>query len=192
MISSLDTSILINFQKGHQRAFNRVFEYYYRQILFFCTNLIGSPPDAEEIASETFSKLFERHQHFNSASNIKAFLYITARNACFNHLRDTKRMQARQGNLESEMDVEDIGYLQQIKGEVLNEIYYEVRQLPQRCKKIFELLYFEDLTPAQVAEQLGISIDTVYSQKRHALKILRLAVSCFLLAFYLLRKMAAG
>lgn len=181
----LESTILENFQKGQRRAFNHVFYAYYRQIFHFCNRLIGSEPDADEIASETFSKLFERSKQFNTENNIRAFLYITARNACFNYLRDQKNRPVSYESIEGQL--QDLAELQQVKSEVLASVYHQVRKLPGKCKKIFELLYFEELTPVEVAAQLNIDIDTVYSQKRNAIKLLRLALGSVILLFYIFR-----
>lgn len=185
MIALLESAIVENFQKGHPKAFNQVFSQYYQQVYYFCNKLIGSPSDADEIASETFSKLFERHRHFATENNIRAFLYLTARNACFNYLRDHKHQRFSHEPLEDQF--QELADTQQVKSEVLSTVYHHIRRLPERCKQVFELLYFEDLTPAEVASKLGITVDTVYSQKRYAIRILRLALASVFLFFYLIR-----
>lgn len=180
----LNSNTLENFQKGQPKAFNRVFYAYYRQVFHFCSRLIGSDPDADDITSETFSKLFERYKQFQTENNIRAFLYVTARNACFNYLRDQKNKRVSYAPLETQFD--EIAELQQVKSEALASVYHQIKKLPGECKKIFELLYFEDMSPVEVASQLNIKVGTVYSQKRNAIKLLRLALGSIVLLFYII------
>jgi RNA polymerase sigma factor (sigma-70 family) len=52
----------------------------------------------------------------------------------------------------------------------------EVEQLPQIRKKIFKLIFVEGLTTGEIAEQLGITVDTVRVQKARALNSIRTTI----------------
>jgi RNA polymerase sigma-70 factor (ECF subfamily) len=59
-----------------------------------------------------------------------------------------------------------------VKAEVLARIYRAVETLPDGCKKIFEMSYFEELKNPEIAEILEITVNTVKTQKYRAIKIL--------------------
>jgi RNA polymerase sigma-70 factor (ECF subfamily) len=48
---------------------------------------VSSQQDGEDLVKDTFVKLWQTHADFDTPQNIKAFLYITTRNACLNFLR---------------------------------------------------------------------------------------------------------
>ena len=54
-----------------------------------------------------------------------------------------------------------------------------LRQLPPRMRTVLVLRYYDDLTEAQIAEALGISVGTVKSQAARALAKLREAMASY-------------
>jgi RNA polymerase sigma-70 factor (ECF subfamily) len=64
-----------------------------------------------------------------------------------------------------------------MKDEIVETISNAIENLPEECRKIFKLLIYEELKPADVAEMLQISVSTVYNQKSRALQALRIMLS---------------
>ena len=177
MNQEIDSVVLLNFQTGDPHAFKQVYNHFYQRLYYFSKKIVANQEDAEDIVLNTFIKLFERHQHFNSFSNIKAFLYIAIRNACLDNLRAAKWRNDKQKEYATTIQDEyNLKYEYEIEGELLEAIHTAINDLPDVCQKIFKMLYFEELKPAAIAKQLNISVDTVYSQKRRALQILRMAL----------------
>lgn len=174
--AQIDSTTLQKFREGDRKAFNAVFQHFNHPIKYFCFKLTGNKEDAEEIALQTLHKLLLFHDKFETEPNMRAFLYITARNACFDYLRTLKRKNEKQKKLAQDMMLADeMLQYPAMEGEILQAVYQEISKLPPSCKKVFTLLYVEDLTPQEVAAQMKITVDNVYSQKRNALKMLRLA-----------------
>jgi RNA polymerase sigma factor (sigma-70 family) len=61
-----------------------------------------------------------------------------------------------------------------IRAEVIGEIQRSIEDLPEGCKVVIKLAFTEGLKNEEIAKALGISINTVKSQKQRALKLLRL------------------
>jgi len=57
------------------------------------------------------------------------------------------------------------------------EIDAAIDSLPERCRLVFVLSRFEEMSYKQIAEQLDISIKTVENQISKALKSLRVALA---------------
>jgi RNA polymerase sigma factor (sigma-70 family) len=60
-----------------------------------------------------------------------------------------------------------------IRSEVLAEIHKAITLLPGSCQQIFRMSYLDDMKNNQIADVLGISVNTVKTQKQRALKVLR-------------------
>jgi RNA polymerase sigma-70 factor (family 1) len=169
--------LLSGFQQGDPDAFEQIFKHFYRDISYFTEKVTGNKQEAEDITIQTFTKLFERYQLFNSLANIRAFLYVTARNASFNYLRDIKRLSSRQQEFMSHFEDENNLENEEIKAETLKTIYAAIENLPDECKKIFKLIYLEGLSNPDIAALLNISEATIRSQKRRALQLLKLSLA---------------
>lgn len=168
---AIDFSIA-DFQNGRVDAFRYVFDLYYDTIHLFAYNLVKSEGEARDISTETFIKVWKLHKNFESLSSIKSFLYITARNASLDYLRAMQRQRIAHQEiryLEKEEDVEN----EMVAAEVFHELSRQIEELPPQCQKIFKLIYFKNLSTAEVAGQLNITNQNVLNQKARAIEILR-------------------
>lgn len=174
---------LTAFNQGNSNAFRFIFESY-NKILFTCSmQLVKDKEQAEDIVSEAFTKLWQRHDVFQTEEHIKAFLFVATRNASLNYLRHIQRKTASQSELsylQKDKDDQDI-ITDMIEGELLRKIYPVIETLPNKCKTIFKLIYFEDASTDEVAEKLHITPRNVLNQKRRAIQLLkkRLLVAVF-------------
>ena len=175
---------LTAFNQGNDRAFQVIFEQY-NKVLFTCAiQLVKDKEQAEDIVSETFAKLWQRHEVFQTEDHVKAFLFVTTRNASLNYLRHIQRKTASQSELsylQKDKDDQDI-ITDMIEGELLKKIYPLIETLPDKCRKIFKLIYFEDASTDEVAEKLRITPRNVLNQKRRAILLLKkkLLVAAFI------------
>lgn len=147
---------------------------FFPSLSFFAKRLVDNDGEGEDIAADSFVKLLNRYDSFDSLPNIKAFLYITTRNACLNYLRYSQRQYAekREMNRMQERTAEHaLSYM--VHAEVLREVEFEIDQLPNRCKEIFKLIYYERRSADDIADMLGISINTVWVQRAKAIQLIR-------------------
>jgi RNA polymerase sigma-70 factor (ECF subfamily) len=172
--------IIAGFQQGSKDAFAEVYNAHYSRLYAFIKKLVDDKEEAQDIAAETFVKLWKLHANFNTAENIKAFLYITARNACMDFLRYRKRQITNK---------QEFGYVQlqqegmistsndEIKTLVLKQIHSEIENLPAQCKRIFKMAWLEGKKNAEIASVMDLTEQTIRNQKARAVKILRLALA---------------
>ncbi|PTR01558.1 RNA polymerase sigma-70 factor (ECF subfamily) [Mucilaginibacter yixingensis] len=161
---------IANFRNGDVNAFKLIFEEYYQRLSYFTRTIVGDE-EAEDIVQETFVKLWERADTFDNTTSIKAFLYLTAKNACLNVTRHNKIIKLHETQA-TEVS-EDNLLFNIIRHEVIGEIRAAVDQLPEGYRKVIYLSYFEGKTNQETAEMLNISINTVKTQKLRGFKILR-------------------
>lgn len=128
------------------------------------------------MASEAFLKLWDERRSFRKTSGIKAFLYATARFACLNRLKSLdRRNKSHQEILYLSQEGMDAD-IEMIDAEVINLIHLEIKSLPRQCSKVIQLIYQDGKSTAEVAEQLGITKQTVLNQKSKGLQLLQSAL----------------
>ena len=175
MSGNLDITIITGFQQGNERAFRSVLNHFYPALYNFTKKLTGNHEEAKDMTLHAFQKLFERCSLFNTEINIKAFLYITARNRSLDYLRAQKRQHEIEKDMAREMSNDILlRYEYDIMDELVDRLNIAIEGLPPESRKIFKLLYYEQMTPSEIADHLRISVQTVYTQKNRAIKALRL------------------
>lgn len=171
-----EAAIIAGLKENDSRIFTHLFDEYFVALCYFAEKITGSREDAEDIAIDTLRKCWGLRANFETIINIKAFLYITTRNACLNFLQQRRRQAERHKdfsylyNAENDEDIESL----KIKAEVLGEIYKEVHRLPTKCRHVFELV-LQGLPTHEIAKRLHISELNVRSQKKRAIQLLKLA-----------------
>ena len=174
MQNSVD--ILSELRRGNTEALHAIHDQFYPALRNFANSLLGDVPAAEDVVTEVFIILWKKHADFETLQNVKAFLYISTRNACINHLKKLQRDSAMKAGLRNFLasDHQEFVLNEMIRAEVLQQIYDAIESLPLQCRKVFTMCYVEGLSNAEVAEKFKISINTVKNHKVKALGLLRL------------------
>lgn len=175
-----------SFQNGEEKGFNFFFREYYAALSYYSFQVIKDKADAEEIASESLMKLWERRGNFDSLPAIKSFLYTTTRNASLNYVRSQERagQKLKDAHYLSDKNERDV-FERMAETETYREIFIALNTLPPQCRKIFSMLFIEGKEYQQIADELNLSVDTIRSQKARAIMLIkqRLAMSLLLVVF---------
>jgi RNA polymerase sigma-70 factor (family 1) len=164
-------------QAGNQDALVFFFELHYKPLLYFAGQIVQNSYEAEDIVSDCFFKLWQRHKGFETPQKIKAFLFISCRNACLNYIQHQKvKTGAHEVYLKDSQGSEENILSMMIKTEVLDFINREVEQLPQKMQEIFKMIYFEGKNTNEIALELQLSVQTVRNQKTKAIDMLKIAM----------------
>ena len=138
---------------------------------------------------DVFLKFHNKLAEFSSELAVKNFLYLSVKNACLNFLRhDLVEKKFAETQRETEL-VYDEALTQIIKTEAIVLIKEAIETLPEGCRNVLKLAFFEGLKNEQIALELGISINTVKTQKQRALQLLRVKLTdkTYLLLLFLLQ-----
>ena len=166
-----DHNLILEFNRGKEEAFKTIFYMYYQDVFRFIWSIVKNEVDAEDIALITFQSLFNLCTKFHNIQNIKAFLFLSAKNGSRNYLKLTKTRETRNKRYSDSQP--EIEYLL-IESELLELIYKSIELLPDECRRVFKMLYYDELQPNEIAKLLNITVQTVYAQKHRAIKALKL------------------
>lgn len=132
---------------------------------------------AEDIVQDVFLSAWENNERHNGLPP-RSFLYVAVKNKCLNYL---KRQQINDAYIDTTLldikvlmlDYYDSSEKSIIDKEELQEVYRQIELLPDKCRQIFRMSYYEEKKNIEIAEELGISIRTVEHQLYLGLKTLR-------------------
>lgn len=159
---------------GDEAAFRYVVDRYFPIITHFAMRIVVDRPSAEDVAEETFIKLWHHHSRVGNFQSVKAFLFITAKNACLNERRSSRNLLRRHEGFSAGQPEQSEWIDQEIvRAEVQAEILRAVDELPEKMRRIFQLGFLEGMPNREIAKTLSISVNTVKTQKARALELLR-------------------
>lgn len=164
----------------------QIFRSYYKKLCHFAWQLLDNKTLVEDIVQDAFIAYWnDKNFLVENETAIKNYLYSAVRHACYNAARHDKVI-ARYWQESAFEECEDEQVLAcMLRAEVLDEIQKAVQTLPKGCQQIFKLGYLEGLSNVKISELLGISINTVKTQKQRGLKALKGKLRPELLAFVL-------
>lgn len=166
-------------KRGDHTAFTKLFKELFHHIRFFCEKIVKDQFEAEDIAVLSFTKYLERAENFDSLIAIKAFLYKTARNSCYDYFdkqRAKLNYSQQMGYLTQEAITHEairFEYEAIMFEQLFAEVVKEVENLPGQCRRVFKMVVFENIDSEEVARQLNISPGTVRMHCSIAMKKLK-------------------
>lgn len=149
-----------------------MFKKYWKEIFYYCRKKLNDEDMAKDIAEESFIKMWKDYGKFKNEENAKAFVYICARNACFNLFDRAKRFKYVEVEIISQLPVEPLYDFDIIESDVMAFLLEKIEGLPLECGKAFKLL-LAGIDSTTAAKKLGITRKTVLNQKLKAIKILK-------------------
>lgn len=145
---------------GDSTAFGRLVEHYAPRIYSHLYRIVGSREEAEDLAQETFLRVFRYLDRYDTSRPFKTWLYTIATNTAFNALR-SRRRRGQPVALDDGLSV--AGPASQEPGrkvernERLDIVARAVGRLPPRSAALVQLYYREDLSMREAAEVVGMT-----------------------------------
>lgn len=173
-------------------SFNEIYTSYYKKSFFFAKSYVHDNLAAEDIASESLIKLWEKLKT-EKIDYIEPLLLTILKNKVLDYLKheEVKRtafesmadwqqqeLSIRISTLES-CDPNEI-----FSDEVESIIRETLKSLSDQTQQAFLLSRFENKSNKEIAEQMGISVKGVEYHISKALKALRITLKDYLPLFY--------
>lgn len=165
-----DQQLLNQVQKKHSAAFTRLFDRYWEILFNAAYNMVRDEEAAKDIVQEIMIQLWEKPER--KIQNLKSYLLQSVKYQSFAHLRKVKKVgelvNDYQEIIAANQTEEEI-FVQELNGS-LQKI---IQDLPEKCRKIFQMSRFEQMKNAEIAKKMNIKEKTVENQINKALNYLR-------------------
>jgi len=174
-VETTEQQLLSALRFGNEAALRQIFDRHYPLLLADIYRLIPDQSTCEDLAQELFVELWNKRESLDVHSSLRAYLRRAAVNKALNHIKASRRFQFE--------DADEIGHLpdttesdaqKREKQESLEEtLHTAIDALPEKCRIVFNMSRFEQLSHREIAEKLGISVKTIENQITKAMKMLR-------------------
>lgn len=171
--------ILDELKRGNERAFDLIFQQYYKPLCQFAFSFIKDQNTAESLVQEIFIKLWEKRENITNVDNILSYLVGMVRNQSIDFIRKEKSKSKIYASLQLEKSGNTTE--EQIsRNEFEESLLKSIANLPERCRTAFEMSRFEGLSNKEIAQKMEISVKGVEALIGRSLKLLRAELQEFL------------
>lgn len=176
-----DESLIEGCVKGKRDAQNSLYKRYASVMLGICMRYSKNRDEAEDILQESFIKVFLNIKGFRSEGSFEGWIKRIVVNTAISHIKKNLRQTFYEGSSEfgftlqeGESDADESGLMEfNIGQEKLLEL---IQSLPTGYKTVFNMYVIEQMTHQEIAEMLGISVNTSKTQLHKARKYLKLRI----------------
>ena len=150
--------------------FQAVFTTHYNSLCNYAFTFVKDKDASEDIVQELFMKIWESRRELIMEDSVRYYLFTAVRNNSISYIRKQKNTEEWNGEeIPDEVTPEKEGRSEEYRWLLQKGI----DRLPPKCKEIFLLSRFSNMTYKQIAASLNISVKTVENQLGKALKSLR-------------------
>lgn len=169
-----ERDLLVRLIGGDEEAFCELYAHYKSHLLYFALKFVKSRDFAEDIFQDTFAVVWQSRCFINPDSSFSAYLYTIVRNRILNRMRE----MANEDRLKEHILTQAIDYSDNTRQTILgnelkNLVNTALQQLTPRQRQVFELSREAQLSHKEIADALGISVNTVQEHISASLKLIR-------------------
>jgi RNA polymerase sigma-70 factor (ECF subfamily) len=172
--AATDARLLEKLKAGDQKALDEVLALLWSPVVSYVASLLGSREAAEDVAQETFFRLWERRAVLRPDGSLRGFVYQVARNLAISERRKG-RVQERTA-LAMLDELEPVAVIEIADRAMSRQLVRAVNELPERRREVLLLHAVHGLTHREIGRLLGIAPQTVANQFSAALQTLRKAL----------------
>jgi RNA polymerase sigma factor (sigma-70 family) len=166
-----DERLVARVRAGDDTAFEIIYDRYYRGLLAFCGQMLGSRHEAEDALQHSFASAYRALRGGAGDIELRPWLYTIARNRCLSVHR-AQRVQVSADGLAADFgSFEGMSAQVQLRAD-LRELVDELQRLPDDQRAALVLFELGDQSHAEIAAVLGVRREKVKAlvfQAREAL-----------------------
>lgn len=163
---------LIKLKNGSEKAFEKIYNKYYKLIKQVCFFECQDNNIAEDLSQETFIKLWNNKEKIDPNKNIKYYLTTIAKNSCIDYLRKQNKVKTDY--------FDTLGYNTEFStlsenNEVMqDEVFDTIKQhLDKESYEILILHYVHNLKYREIAQIKNKTTSSITNKASRALKSLK-------------------
>lgn len=168
--------LIADAKKGKRQAQNVLMDLFWSNVYHYVFSKIQDENESEDIAIETFTKVFAKLKLYNDDFDFKTWLLSIAHNTMIDHIRKSSVLnislddENRFFEIEEDLPTPEESLILKQDNDAVTTF---IAKLKPEYKRIIELRYLEDKTYKEIAEELNLSLANVKVRLLRAKQLLQ-------------------
>ena len=169
-----ERSLVIRLIAGDEDAFCELYAAYKNRLIYFAMRFLKSREYAEDIFQDAFTTIWESRRFINPNTSFSSYLYTIMRNRILNALRHLENEQELKSSIYNQaVDTYQNAEENAVTKDFMEQIAKAMEKLTSRQREIFDMSRNREMSHKEIAQALGISVNTVQEHISSALKTIR-------------------
>ena len=169
-----ERELVLRLIDGDEDAFCELYAAYKNRLLYFAMKFVKSREFAEDIFQDAFTVVWQSRRFINPDSSFSSYLYTIVRNRILNQIRD----MANEDKLKEHILSPAVDSANETNNKILFDDLKDVlsralEQLTPRQREVFNMSRDLQMSHKEIAEALGVSVNTVQEHISVSLKVIR-------------------
>ncbi len=161
----------------HNEAyFEQMYHDYYSELIRFAKNILFDDSEAKDVVQETFLDLWRQKKDIVIKCSLRTYLFACVKNRALNRIQHLNVIDKHQSQLKeaylTAYNLEDID-----DEEMKQDVHAILNTLPNQMKLVVEYHCLYGWTYKDIAEEMGIGVNTVKTHMSRAFKKLRIELT---------------
>lgn len=172
-----EQSFISQLKEGDSKAYKKLYESYYGMLCHAASRYLRDDFLAECVVENVIFNIWERRSQLMITTSVRSYLVMSVRNASINYLKSKYK---RNEMLASQLSKEDADWIASVPSgnieadsidndKMLDNI---LGNLPKDCREVFAMSRLDGMSYKEIADQKGISVNTVKYHIKNAIAIL--------------------
>lgn len=156
----------------NERDFEELFHQHFDNLMGFACSYVRDEEVARDIVHDAFTTLWSHRAHLDASRPLASYLYTLARNYSLDWIRHRRVEMAHE---ESVARFWEENAREEVKdeGEKIVRLREKMKELPEKQREVLTLCFMQGKSYQEVADGLGVSVNTVKTHIKRGLKFLR-------------------
>jgi len=172
------TDLARRIRDGDEAALETLFHEHYAALCRFANRYLHDRAAAEDLVQDVFASIWAGRMRLDVRGSVRSYLFAAVRNRALN----LRKHQLVERDWEFDEALPDVRALHRApvrpddlldEVERRNRLRAAIEALPERCRLVMQLRWEEQLSHAEIADVLGISVKGVERQLSRGLQFLR-------------------
>ncbi len=169
-------SILKGINEKDEKSWTQLYTACYASLCTYVESIVYDMDNAKDIVQNLFVSIWNSDLYFRSTSELLSYMYKSLYHNSLLFMRNKKTRENLLTKMKQEemvnVEYHDDFTLGMVREEIIRLLYLHIEDLPRMRRRIIELS-INGFSGKEIAEKLGISVNTVKVQKNRSIKYLR-------------------